>query len=377
MIVDKQGYLGFTYNGKHSSEFNIIRVSDGSRFNESLLPTIQDKTIQVPGAAGKIFQRADYDVRTFSIQIAYDNMSEKNLQEMKKWLGDKRVHPLVFDELPYKTWYAKVTGNASMKWLPFGNKESGRVYKGEGTIQFTCYDPFAHCKHDWVSKWLEKWLDERYEGDENKITEEEWWDASGLRLDESQSILSIEISEEQPAARSATYVDSGFQISNGLLWGKTTLEIINNHLSAVGLNIKDNHLWMEASGDRPTQCVSIEIHNVGDMDADFCLQIDGTENIIPASAVLLTAEVGNTETVVGIFVWEKIDGTSKAKINSKIQLIEGMDSNGEKTGLIYDISTGAYFKLPKQDSESELTYKLWLCSKDNITATLNYDYLYF
>jgi hypothetical protein len=33
MIVDTSGYLGFTYNGKHSSEFNIVRVSDGSRFN--------------------------------------------------------------------------------------------------------------------------------------------------------------------------------------------------------------------------------------------------------------------------------------------------------------------------------------------------------
>jgi hypothetical protein len=53
---------------------------------------------------------------------------------MRKWLGDKRVHPLVFDELPYKTWYAKVTGTASMKWIPFKEGETNRTYKGEGTI---------------------------------------------------------------------------------------------------------------------------------------------------------------------------------------------------------------------------------------------------
>jgi hypothetical protein len=38
-------YIGFTFNGVHSSSLGIVRVSDGSRFNENLLPTMQDKTI--------------------------------------------------------------------------------------------------------------------------------------------------------------------------------------------------------------------------------------------------------------------------------------------------------------------------------------------
>jgi hypothetical protein len=33
-------YIGFTFNGVHSSELGIKRTSEGSRFNESLLPTI-------------------------------------------------------------------------------------------------------------------------------------------------------------------------------------------------------------------------------------------------------------------------------------------------------------------------------------------------
>ena len=50
-----QDYIGFIFNGKHSSEFGIVRTSDGSRFNENLLPTIQDKTVQVPGGDGTYF----------------------------------------------------------------------------------------------------------------------------------------------------------------------------------------------------------------------------------------------------------------------------------------------------------------------------------
>ena len=50
----KGDYLGFTFNGKHSSNFGIVRTSSGSRFDEDLLPTIQDKSVQVPGKDGKI-----------------------------------------------------------------------------------------------------------------------------------------------------------------------------------------------------------------------------------------------------------------------------------------------------------------------------------
>jgi hypothetical protein len=36
----KGDYLGFTYNKRHSSTLGIVRTSDGSRFNENLLPTM-------------------------------------------------------------------------------------------------------------------------------------------------------------------------------------------------------------------------------------------------------------------------------------------------------------------------------------------------
>jgi hypothetical protein len=38
-------FIGFSYNGIHSSDLGIIRTSDGSRFNENLLPVSQDKVV--------------------------------------------------------------------------------------------------------------------------------------------------------------------------------------------------------------------------------------------------------------------------------------------------------------------------------------------
>ena len=36
-------YLGFTFNGIHSSELGLVRVSSSNRYDDNLLPTIQDK----------------------------------------------------------------------------------------------------------------------------------------------------------------------------------------------------------------------------------------------------------------------------------------------------------------------------------------------
>jgi hypothetical protein len=53
---------------------------------------------------------------------------------LKRHFGDKKIHDLIFDERPYKIWKAKVTGTATMKYIPFAEGETNRVYKGEGTI---------------------------------------------------------------------------------------------------------------------------------------------------------------------------------------------------------------------------------------------------
>jgi hypothetical protein len=53
---------------------------------------------------------------------------------LKRHFSDKQIHDLVFDETPYKAWSAKVTGTATLKYIPFDEGESGRTYKGEGTI---------------------------------------------------------------------------------------------------------------------------------------------------------------------------------------------------------------------------------------------------
>ena len=163
----KGDYMGFTYNGIHSSGLGIVRVSDGSRFNENLLPTAQDKTATVPGRDGAYYFGSNYTQRQFTVPFAFDSLTESQFSFLRHHFGDKKIHSLVFDELPYKTYQAKVTGNATIKYVPF-EVEGARVYKGEGTIQFTCYNPFAKCEKKYLSEYSE------YDNID------EWAEASGL-----------------------------------------------------------------------------------------------------------------------------------------------------------------------------------------------------
>ena len=162
-------FISFSYNGIHSSDLGIVRVSDGSRFNEDLLPSSQDKTVQVPGGDGTYYFGSYFTQKPITLSYAFDRLTESQIEYIKELFGDKKIHPLVFDERPYKTYWAKVTGSSTLKYVPFGDRELGRIYKGEGTVTFTCYQPYAICN--------KKFLDD-YITDFDNV--EEWAEASGL-----------------------------------------------------------------------------------------------------------------------------------------------------------------------------------------------------
>lgn len=167
-------FIGFTFNGVHSSDMGIIRTSDGSRFNENLLPTSTDKTVQIPGGDGTYYFGSNYTQRQIPISVATDELTETQFRQLKQWLGDKQIHPLVFDEAPYKTYMVKTSSIPTLKFICFDNITKNnnemvvnRVYKGEGSLQFIAYFPFARCTKKYLSEY----------SDSNK---EEWADASGL-----------------------------------------------------------------------------------------------------------------------------------------------------------------------------------------------------
>ena len=60
----KGDFMGFTFNNHHSSEYGIVRTSDGSRYNEELLPSFNDNTIAVPGGDGAYYFGSYYNQKS-------------------------------------------------------------------------------------------------------------------------------------------------------------------------------------------------------------------------------------------------------------------------------------------------------------------------
>lgn len=170
----KGEFTGFSFGGCHSSDFGITRVSDGSRYNDNLLPTIQDKTVQAPGRDGTYFFGSYYTQRVFNVSFVFDELTEGQLKRVQAVFGDKKIHDLIFDEAPYKAYRAKVTGSATIKYIPFGQGATNRVYKGEGNIQFTAFEPYARS----VYKFLNNVPPEHY------VNSNEWNDSAMLKDDD-------------------------------------------------------------------------------------------------------------------------------------------------------------------------------------------------
>lgn len=157
-------FTGFTFGDIHSSELGITRVSGGDRYTDQLHPEIKDRTVEVPGLNGEYYFGSDFGTRTFDLDIAFDSLTEVQLQTLKRMFGTRDIKKLVFDEHPYKYYMAKLESPIELSyvcfdepirqkvsfngvrgtttvWRPTQNTE--RIYKGDGKISFICYFPFA------------------------------------------------------------------------------------------------------------------------------------------------------------------------------------------------------------------------------------------
>lgn len=316
-IALKGDFIGFSFNEHRSESLGIVRVSDGSRYNEDLVPTTQDKTVQVPGGDGFYYFGSDYTQRQFNINIAFDELTEKQFRELQQVFGTKELGKLIFDERPYKYYMVK-SSKPQLKYICFG-KDGERIYKGEGTLTFTAYYPFAKS----VFKFLEKEI-EKETGKEVYVLRktysniEEWAEASGMK---AQGILDIIPAE-------------------------------------------------------PTEnAYPISVYNAGDLETDFILKFSLPVDNTPIGDIKITLSkenVGKEEAFLDLNGFSKKGADTGFQINTKTNLIEGFNAEG-LTGTLYNenITQGDFFKIPPREED----YQISITGATPIEIV--YDYIYY
>lgn len=154
-IIIKEDYVGFTFAGKHSSQFGILSVTSGGRYSRALSPEFNDIIVNVNGSNQTHYFGTVYNRKSWQLSCAFDSITEQELREMKEWLRTDKVLPFSFDELPYIQFYAKVASPPNFQFLTFDDRYGDRVYKGELAVSFTCYKPYGYS----VNKWLNNYTD--------------------------------------------------------------------------------------------------------------------------------------------------------------------------------------------------------------------------
>ena len=309
----KGDFISFTYNGVHSTELGVMRVTSSNRYTDALLPTIQDKAVQASGSHGTYFFGSYYTQRPITITVAFDEVSESQIRLMRKKFGDQLSHELIFDDEPYKVYYAKVTGTPQLQYVPFS---SPRVYKGEGTFTFTCYEPFAHTPNN--CKYLDQYV--------VNGTNTPW-----------------------------------YKYDNKSEW-----------------NLSADLLTTQGTYDNYTSATGFKVYNPGDIETDFKFIIPITNllrgikisdgiNDLASYTLLINAPTAKT-------------GDSYLCFNSKLNLIEGLNSSKQKTGTIYNeyINSGSWFKIPLNGTNTNWYFQpVFSSTYSGTNLILEYDYLYF
>lgn len=269
-------YIAFSFNGLHSCEdMGIIRTSDGDRYNEELMPTSQDTTTEVVGSDGMYYFNTRHKQKVFSISFAFQELDDMGIRNLKNWLNTKEMGDLWFAENPYKVYTAKVTGTPQIKVIPFDvystdKKKTIRVYRGEGSVQFTCYWPYAHTP-DYVQNLKGELGNGKvlssYADFSNK---DQWADASGLT--NSTGACAGENPGDVPAHFTVT-------ISSSVASG-TTLQV--GEAKIVTTSTNSNLTW-----DSKTGMVSTKSSNL-DKAIDFTGKSCGT---IPAGVASINKQL--------------------------------------------------------------------------------------
>lgn len=309
-------FMGFQFGEYHSYDLGLLRVSDGSRYNDVSIPNFSDTVTKIPGGDGTYYWDSFYTQRTFNVQCAFDNLDEAQLRKIRQVFNGKAEDWLIFDETPFKKYRVKLQSPPQMKYIAFGEGATNRTYKGELALQFISYTPYA------VNTF--KFMDQANYVNKNGQTvqypNKEEWQGSVKLLESTNTMISSD-------------ADSTFYVYNPGDVPTDTLISFSAPASAKTMTITYNR-----QGNPVTRLGSLVLTNIVKSGSDVNIVIDSSKN-----------------------------------------LIYGVDSNGEQTGNLYNkfITAGDFFKLEVAAQQPPTSGQCDYVQCTNTPIKVEYNYLYY
>ena len=362
-MEQKGSFIGFTFGNRHSSKLGIFRTSQSNRYTIDLTPQTFDTVTDLKTADGSYFWSSKYTKREIPISFAFYGLTEEQIQQLKRVFNDKKIHPLILDEEPYKVWSAKLTGTAICKHICF-EQNGQRFYCGEGTFQFVAFYPFARSRYQYIEDYTIENI-------------REWIDRNSLLVSEFEegiiypAILSYAFDENENAG-SIAMIEAGFEE-----WLEETELLIESDLNMINVNsciefFVDNGPYHNFDEWRAASQIPSNtrygnylvgqylLYNAGDVDMPFKLYL-------PISGLTFPLNIKCGDKKIQIKRFAPCVGDVYLLYDGFTHTLRGCDENYKITKNLYNkhIISGDFFELPT----GEVALK---CPE----GLLEYNYLY-
>ena len=144
-------YIDFSFAGRHVSEFGLVAVTSGDRYQFAGSPEFEDETSNVNGVWGQYYWGTNFKAKTYTYSLATDGMTERQFEDFKRHFRPGHYGQFYEDAWFDRYCYVRVKNVIDFSFMPFqeeievaGVKIVSRIYKGECKLVLVQDKPFMH-----------------------------------------------------------------------------------------------------------------------------------------------------------------------------------------------------------------------------------------
>lgn len=132
----------FTFAGINSIAFSVHYLPSASNiFGEAIERDTYDE--EIAWRNGGVYYGSRVKKKTISLSCYFEDISERTLASLNRWLYQEKEAELIFDEMPWKYYTVRVSKIGDPKAYRSASVGAPSIYSGTFSIEFTAYQPFA------------------------------------------------------------------------------------------------------------------------------------------------------------------------------------------------------------------------------------------
>ena len=152
-----RSFISFSYGGKLIEDFGFITITENNSMQRNLYADFEDNITESNVFDGQIYWSTHYNANTLELALFTDGVTERELEEFKRWFAPGIARELILSEHPNRAIMARIAEVPQYSMLPFEQKVKTKLagreletsttcYKGRINLSFVMDDPFWYAK---------------------------------------------------------------------------------------------------------------------------------------------------------------------------------------------------------------------------------------